>query len=244
MSFNPVKNAFTNQELFGSDIRMTLSGTMHKIAYLFASLCVGAGLGWYLFSIQSAYAYPALFGGMILGIICVLVGIFSPQNARYIALPYAFGQGLTLSIFSHMLEMRYPGIAVTAVSLSSATALAMLILYRFRIIKVTEQLRSIIVSATAAIALTYTIVFFLWLFGVNVTPFYQSSGTMSILFSLFVVGLAAFNLLLDFDLIEKGTERGLPEFMEWYAAFSLLVTLVWLYVEILRLLIKLSRRRS
>ncbi len=141
------------------------------------------------------------------------------------------------------LELRYPGIAITAVSLSAATAAAMLALYRFKIITVTERLRSTIVSATAAIALTYFLVLFMGLFGFNTAAFFQSSSSISILFSLFVVGIAAFNLLLDFDLIEKGSERGFPQYMEWFAAFSLLVTLIWLYLEIVRLLIKLSRRK-
>lgn len=244
MSFNPIKSTFSNHDLYGSPSAMTHSGTFHKIAYLFFVLAGGVWAGWSLFTTQSPFLGLAFWGGFIGAVICALVAIFSPQNTRYTALPYAFGQGLALSIMAQYLEIRYPGIAVTAVSLSCATAFAMLILYKFEIIKVTEQLKSVIVSATAAIALTYFIVIILGLFGFNTTAFFAGSGTMSILFSLFVVGIAAFNLLLDFDLIEKGTERGLPKYMEWYAAFSLLVTLIWLYVEVLRLLLKLSRRRS
>lgn len=244
MSYNPVKNAFHNQTLYGSEHTMTISGTLHKIAYLFASLGVGAGLGIYLTAIQSPYTMLAFWAAFIGAFICGIITVFSPQQARYTSLFYAFGQGVTLSIISQAFEAYYPGIVVTAVSLSGATALAMYLLYSFKIIEVTEQLRSVIISATAGIALTYSIVFLLWIFGVNVAPFYQSGGTMSILFSLFVVGIAAFNLLLDFDLIEKGSDHGLPQYMEWYAAFSLLVTLIWLYLEILRLLSKLNNRKK
>lgn len=243
MSFNPVKNTFYNHELYGSSQPMTQSGTLAKITYLFVALAAGAGLGWYLFNYQPALMGLGLGGGFILGLVCGIVTVFAPRLAPYFALPYAFGQGTALSVMSQALEEAFPGIAITAVTLSAATALAMLLLYRLEIIKVTETLRSILLTATAAIGVTYLLVFFLWLVGVNTAPFYQSSSLLSIGFSLFVVGIAAFNLLLDFDLIEKGSERGLPKFMEWYAAFSLLVTLIWLYLEIVRLLIKVSRRK-
>ncbi len=243
MSFNPVKDAFSNRELYGSSQAMTQSGTLAKISYLFAALAVGAGLGWYLYSGQSSLMGIALGGGFILSLVCGIIAVFAPHLTPYVALPYAFGQGITLSIMALTLEVVYPGIPLAAVTLSGATAVAMLLLYRLEIIKVTETLRSVLLTATAAIAVTYLIVFVSSFFGMNTTSFYQNSSLLSIGFSLFVVGIAAFNLLLDFDLIEKGEERGLPKFMEWYAAFSLLVTLIWLYLEIVRLLVKLSRRR-
>jgi len=244
MSFNPVKDTFYRHELHGSSLPMTQSGTLAKVAYMFGALGLGAGLGLFILSTQPTYIGLGLGFGFVLALIAGIITVFAPHRANYCALPYAFGQGLALSIMSYVLEGAYPGIAVTAVTLSAATALAMLLLYRLEIVKVTETLRSILVTATAALGITYLLVFLLWLVGVNTTPFYESASLISIGFSLFVVGIAAFNLLLDFDLIEKGAERGLPKFMEWYAAFSLMVTLIWLYLEIVRLLIKVSRRRS
>lgn len=243
MSFNPVKNVFYNQELHSSAESMTLSGTLAKMSYLFIALAMGAAIGVFLTTTQSPWTGFALGAGFIGALICGIITVFAPHVARFTAVPYAFGQGITLSIISQVMELRFPGIAITAVTLTGATALAMFLLYRFEIIKVTETLRSVIFAATAAIGITYAIVLLLWLVGVNTTPFYQDAGLFSIGFSLFVVGIAAFNLLLDFDLIEKGAENGFPKFMEWYAAFSFLVTLIWLYLEILRLLAKLSRRR-
>ncbi len=244
MSFNPVKDAFNNQQLYGSREVMTQSGTLAKISYLLFVLLAGAGLGSFLFATMSPFIGAALIGGIILSLASAIIGVFAPHLSSYTAMPYAFGQGLALSILAQGLEILYPGIAISAVTLSGATAVAMLLLYRFEVIQVTDTLRSVLLTATAAIGVTYLVVFLLWLIGINTTPFYESSSLLSIGFSFFVVGIAAFNLLLDFDLIEKGSERGLPKFMEWYAAFSLLVTLIWLYLEIVRLLIKVSRRRS
>ena len=133
------------------------------------------------------------------------------------------------------------GIVMQAVVLTFATAFAMLALYAFRVIRVTEKLRSIVIAATGGIMLFYLVAFVLGMFGVGV-PLIHSSGTMGIAFSVFVVGLAAFNLLLDFDIIERGAKTGAPKWMEWFGGFALIVTLVWLYIEILRLLSKLQDR--
>jgi uncharacterized YccA/Bax inhibitor family protein len=220
---------------------MTRSGTFSKISYLLAMLGVGAVLGWLIFS--TPYASIAAAGGLIVGLVCALASVFAPQYVPYAAMPYAFAQGLTLSIMARTFELVYPGIAISAVSLTGATAIAMLLLYRLEIIRVTDTFRSVIITATAAIGVTYLLVGLFWLAGIHITPFYENASLLSVGFSLFVVGVAACNLLLNFDLIEQGAEHNLPKFMEWYAAFSLLVTLIWLYLEILRLLLKLSRRR-
>jgi uncharacterized YccA/Bax inhibitor family protein len=135
----------------------------------------------------------------------------------------------------------YPGIVLQAVALTFGVCAVMLALYRARVIKVTETFRSCVFAATGAICLVYFATFLLGLFGVRV-PYIHQGGTIGIIFSLVVVGIASMNLMLDFDFIEKGAEVGAPKFMEWYAAFGLMVTLIWLYIEILNLLMKLRGR--
>jgi uncharacterized YccA/Bax inhibitor family protein len=135
----------------------------------------------------------------------------------------------------------YPGIVVQAVGLTFGVAVAMFLLYNFRVIKPTEKFRSMIMSATLGIAIFYLLTWVLGLFGVDVS-FVRDNSMLSIGISLFIVAIAALNLILDFEMIEQGAQRGAPQFMEWYAAFGLMVTIVWLYLEILRLLSKLSSR--
>jgi uncharacterized YccA/Bax inhibitor family protein len=138
-------------------------------------------------------------------------------------------------------DVFYPGIVVQAVGLTFGVAVAMFLLYNFRVIKATERFKSMVMSATLGIALFYLLTWILGLFGVDVS-FVRDNSMLSIGISLFIVAIAALNLILDFDMIEQGAERGAPQFMEWYAAFGLMVTIVWLYLEILRLLSKLSSR--
>ncbi len=241
---NPVRNVFHRSDLVYADSRMTIAGSITKMAYLLATLGIGAAFGAYVYATQTVeVVYSLLFVLPIGTFICALITYFKPEISRYTGLLYAFMQGISLTILSLFFEMRYPGIAVTAVSLTAATACAMLVLYSLQIIRVTQQLRSIIVTATAGVALTYAAALLLSLFGVNTSGLFMSSSIYSIMFSIFVVGLAAFNLLLDFALIEEGVARGLPKYMEWFGAFNLLVTLVWLYLEILRLLAKSSRKK-
>jgi uncharacterized YccA/Bax inhibitor family protein len=244
MAFNPVKQVFERAELYGTAHAMTLSGTLWKMGSLLALMACGGVLSTYLLLIQSAASMPLLYGAALIGVVLATVSVIWPHLAKYTALPYAFSQGYVVTMFSWAFESRYPGIALTALAFTSATAIAMLLLYRLEIIKVTETVRSVIIAATAAIGLTYLVVMLLGLFGFNSSAFFASSSLMSIGFSFFVVGIAAFNLLLDFSLIEESVENQLPKYMEWYAAFSLLATLIWLYIEILRLLVKLARRRD
>ena len=141
-----------------------------------------------------------------------------------------------------MMELQYPGIVMQAVGLTFGTLLCLLVAYKSGVIKATENFKLGVVAATGAIALIYVVTIVLRLFGVTV-PFIHGSGPIGIAFSLFVVVIAALNLVLDFDFIEKGSASSVPKYMEWYAAFGLMVTLVWLYIEILRLLAKLRNRR-
>ena len=243
MSFNMVRRVFDRQ-VVGADAPMTLSGTLAKIALLLGVLVVGAVAGCSLLLSQSALMGPVLVLVVPAGLILAIVTVFWPRIAGYTAFAYAFLQGIAVGAMTLIFEARYPGIALSAVTFTAATAVGMLLMYRLEKIKVTETIKAVIVSATGAIALTYIVLLVLSFFGVKTSAFYESSSITSILFSFFVTGVAAFNLLLDFALIEESVDKELPKYMEWYAAFNMLVTLIWLYVEILRLLSKFARRRD
>jgi uncharacterized YccA/Bax inhibitor family protein len=176
-----------------------------------------------------------------------IVLIFKPQLAQYLAPAYALLEGLVIggisSIYNDAFSAVAPGIVTQAVILTFGTAIAMYLLYTFRIIRVTEKFKSIMFAAIGGIALFYLITFLLSLFGVNVSGLHNGS-LMSIGISIAITAIAALSLLLDFDRIEQGSAMGAPKYMEWYCAFGLLVTLVWLYVEILRLLGNLYGRRD
>jgi uncharacterized YccA/Bax inhibitor family protein len=192
-----------------------------------------------------ATANTYMIGGAIGGFVLALVMMFKPNWAGYIAPAYGILEGLFIggisAFFNEMFAKSYPNLILHAVGLTMGVALAMFLLYSFRIINVTDRLRSIVMSATMGIGLFYLIVWVLSLFGVDM-GFAFDSSPLSIGISLFIVGIASFNLLLDFDSIEKAAEMGAPKYMEWYGAFGLLVTLVWLYLEILKLLSKLNSR--
>ena len=182
----------------------------------------------------------------IAGFILAMVTIFKPTVAPWTSPVYAAMEGVFLGAISQIVELKfhrvYPGIALQAVMLTSGTLLAMLLVYANGIIRVTDRLKAGIVMATGAVCLFYFASIILRMFGVQTFAF--SSSVYGIGFSLFVVGLAAFNLLLDFDFIEQAAARQMPKYMEWYGAFGLLVTLVWLYLEMLRLLSKMASNRN
>ena len=181
-----------------------------------------------------------MFTGMGVGFIAAIITIFKPTMASSTAPVYALAQGLFLGGITVMFEAQYPGIAIQAIGLTFGTLASLLVCYKTGIIKPTENFRLMIVSATAGIALLYLVNILMTAFGGGSgIGFIHSNGLMGIGFSLFVVGIAALNLVLDFDFIEQGSENGLPKHMEWFGAFSLMVTLVWLYLEILRLLAKI-----
>jgi uncharacterized YccA/Bax inhibitor family protein len=238
------KSLHENAGAFGV---MSVRGTMNKFGFLLLMVMASAMYTW------NVYAQPGNQGtatslmlvGAIGGFILAMVMIFKPNWAAYIAPAYAILEGLFIggisAFFNALFAKNYPNIILHAVGLTMGVALAMFLLYNFRIITVTNKLRSIIVSATMGIGLFYLIVWVLGLFGVDM-GFAFDSSPLSIGISLFIVGIAALNLLLDFDAIEKASEMGAPKFMEWYSAFGLLVTLVWLYLEILKLLSKLNSR--
>ena len=252
--------AFANQafqgyeQVYGASpsTTMTIQGTIGKTFLLLGILSATAIWSWTAVSAGNAkmILLPAsLIGGLVLA----MITIFRPQISPWTAPVYAAFEGVFLGMFSFLVEnqmrMRYPeiaaqnpGIVFQAIALTGGTLFCMLTAYTTGLIKVTDRLRAGVVAATGAIALLYLVSIGLSFFGMSV-PFIRSATPLGIGFSLFVVGLAAFNLLLDFDSIEKGARNEAPKFMEWYGAFGLIVTLVWLYLEILRLLSKLQDRR-
>jgi uncharacterized YccA/Bax inhibitor family protein len=190
-------------------------------------------------------ATTLMIAGAIGGLVLALVVMFKPQWAGYITPAYGILEGLFIggisAFFNSMFASSYPNIILHAVGLTLGVAVAMFFLYNFRIITVTNKLRSIIMSATMGIGLFYLIVWIAGMFGFEM-GFAFDSSPLSIGISLFIVCIAALNLLLDFDAIEKAAEMGAPKYMEWYGAFGLLVTLVWLYLEMLKLLSKLNSK--
>jgi len=180
--------------------------------------------------------------GAIGGFVVALITIFNKTWSPFTAPVYAILEGLFLGGLSSFMERFYPGIVIQAVALTFGVLFCLLAAYRSGLIKATENFKLGIVAATGSIFLIYMVTFVLGIFGVSI-PYIHGSGWIGIGFSMAVVVIAALNLVLDFDFIENGAEAGAPKFMEWYAAFGLVVTLVWLYIEILRLLAKLSSRR-
>jgi uncharacterized YccA/Bax inhibitor family protein len=222
---------------------MTLQGAVNKSIIMLAIVVGVAALAWNYVSttIDPGMAYPYAIGAMILGLILALVIIFKQTTAPYLAPLYGAVEGVFLGILSYFFESVYPGIVMQAVGLTFGIFFALLIVYKSRLIPVTQNFKLGIAAATGGIFLVYLVSFVLRLFGFGV-PYVHGSGIIGIGFSLFVVVIASLNLVLDFDFIENGAESGAPKHMEWYAAFGLTVTLVWLYIEILRLLSKLRER--
>ena len=185
---------------------------------------------------------PLMMIGVFGGLAVALVMMFKMKWATFLAPIYAILEGLFVGSVSAMYNYTYPGLPVQAVALTLLVTLIMFLIYRYRIIKVTSKLRTVVVVATAAIGVFYLIQWLTYSIGGSAiaTSLTSESTPLSIGFSILVVGLAAFNLLLNFDTVEKGVEMRAPKYMEWYSAFGLLVTIVWLYLELLRLLSKLK----
>jgi uncharacterized YccA/Bax inhibitor family protein len=244
---NPVLNdkAFQRADQLvqaGGDT-MSLEGTINKTAFLLLLVAAGATWVWtrYFQTLDPATIMPYMIGGLIVGLVAALVTIFLPAWARISAPVYAGAQGLALGGISAFYEQQLHGIVFQAIGLTFGVLAVMLLAYRSGLIKVTDKFRMIVVAATGAIALLYLASIVLSFFKISI-PFIHQGGTFGIVFSLVVVGIAAMNLALDFDFIQRGVEHGAPKPMEWYAAFGVMVTLIWLYLEILRLLAKIRRR--
>jgi uncharacterized YccA/Bax inhibitor family protein len=222
---------------------MTIGGTVAASAVLLVLLLAAGWVGWAQVdpSPEGVRLPGWLLPVMLVGLGIAILTIFKPKLARFTAPVYALVEGLLLGAISHLYNLQFDGIVVQAVGLTLGVFAIMLGLYATRVIKVTDKLRMGIVVATGAVMLVYLVSLVARLFGADL-PFIHDTGPVGILFSLAVVAIASFNLLLDFDFIEQGTNRGAPKYMEWYGAFGLLVTLVWLYLELLRLLSKLRSR--
>ncbi|MGD0521533.1 MAG: Bax inhibitor-1/YccA family protein [Terracidiphilus sp.] len=223
--------------------RMTLNGTVNKTGILLICAIATAAWTWHLFlqSRDMADVMPLMLVGLIGGFICAMVTVFKKEWSPVTAPIYALLEGLVLGGISAALDMRYPGIAIQAVSLTFGTLFVLLLAYRSGLIQVTQKFRLGIIAATGGIMVFYLLEMLLGFFGIRFAAI-NGSGVIGIGFSLFVVAIAALNLVLDFDFIEKGVEFGAPKYMEWYGAFGIMVTLVWLYLEILRLLSKIRSR--
>ena len=224
---------------------MTLNGTANKTGFLLLLCVLTAAFAWNQVEFTENGPVGAglyLWGGMIGGLVLAFVTIFKKQWAPITAPLYALVEGFFLGAISAIFNHMYEGIVMQAVMLTFGTLAALLMAYRSGLIKATENFKLGVVAATGGIALLYLVNMGMRLFGFGGMGFIHESSTIGILFSVGVVIVAALNLVLDFDFIENGVEPGAPKYMEWYAAFGLLVTLVWLYLEILRLLGKLQSR--
>jgi uncharacterized YccA/Bax inhibitor family protein len=240
---NPFSGGFG---LVSESNAMTVRGTVNKTAILLLLVLLPAAWVWrqfYLAGQNPAAVQTWMLVGLLGGFILSLATIFKKNWAPMTAPLYAVMEGLFLGGISSVFEKSYPGIVMQAVSLSIATLLVMLVAYQGGWVRPTERFKWGVVAATGAIALVYFVAMILGFFGINVS-FITGSSLFSILFSVFVVGIAALNFILDFDFIDKGSRGGVPKYMEWYGAFALMVTLIWLYIEILRLLAKINDRRS
>ena len=239
---NPALNAKTF-ERFGpiaAGEGMTIEGTVNRAGFLLLILAATAAWTWSrTFAGVPAQGY--LWGGLLGGFAVALLTIFKPTLAPITSPIYAALEGLALGAISATFEATYHGIVMQAVALTFGTLFALLIVYRSRLIPVTEKFKLGVVAATGGIAIFYMVAIVLSFFGIRIGMLHEGSA-LGIGFSLFVVVIAALNLVLDFDFIEKGAEHGAPKYMEWYGAFGLMVTLIWLYLEILRLLSKLRSR--
>lgn len=234
----------TGSVVQGDSQAMSLNGTVNKTGLLLLLTVITAAYAWSQISITPEGAtglMPFMLIGGLGGFVLAMVTVFKKTWAPVTAPAYALVEGLFLGAISSMFEARFPGIVMQAVMLTFGTLFALLLAYRSGLIKATENFKLGVAAATGGIFLLYLVSFGMSLFGKNI-PYIHESGLIGIGFSLFVVVVAALNLVLDFDFIETGVEQRAPKYMEWYAAFGLMVTLVWLYVEFLRLLSKLQSR--
>ncbi len=241
-SGNPALTDKTFRGLPRTGEAMTLGGTVNRAAIMLALVLITAGWTWNQFytSQNPAAVMPYMWVGILGGLVAALATVFKKTWAPVTAPVYALLEGLALGGISAAFEVRFPGIVMQAVGLTFGTLGALLLAYRSGLIKATENFKLGVVAATGGIFLVYLVDIILRFFGIGI-PFIHEGGALGIGFSVFVVIIAALNLVLDFDFIESGVAQGAPKYMEWYGAFGLMVTLIWLYLEILRLLAKTRR---
>lgn len=243
---NPTLSAklFERYQGVPADQAMTVEGTINKTALLLFLVVVPATWVWaeVMRATDPVTAVgPWVMGGALGGFAVALATIFKKEWAPVTAPIYAILEGLALGGLSAWFELSYPGIVVQATALTFGTLACMLLAYRAGVLRPTERFKAVIVAATGAIALFYAVSLGLAFFGITV-PYFRSTSTVSVVVNLVIVGVAALNFVLDFDFVATGAEHNAPKFLEWYGAFSLMVTLIWLYLELLRLLARLRRR--
>lgn len=237
---NPMLRGKIFERATWSNDVMSISGTVNKLIVLLTLFLITAGISWHFFPLFDF----TVFG--IFTVIAFILGIatsFKPSLSPYTTPVYVTLEGLLIGFLSCLFDMQYKGIVLQAVLLTIAVFAIMLFIYKFRIIKVDNEIVKWITLVTGSIALVYLIDLFLMFFGINV-PFLHSNGWAGILINLFVVGVASFNFLSDFYFIEEAARRQAPKYMEWYLSFGVFLTIVWLYLEILKLLAKLNSRRK
>lgn len=217
----------------------TIDGAVNKTLILLVFVVLSSYASWVLAAQSQDFSwyFPTLIGVIIAQLVLTVMIIRKPELSKNYSIIYALLEGVVLGALSLLFERLYPGIVVHAVLGTTGVIAGMMILYKTRIIKVTENFKLMVFSATAGIAFLYLASFIARLFGTDI-PFIHEGSTIGIIFSVFVIGAAAFNLAIDFDFIEKCEENRAPQYMEWYGVFGLLVTIIWIYIEMLRLLAK------
>lgn len=240
---NPVFNSqsFRSGALDSAGETMSVGGTITKTLLLITLTVISAIFSAGYVMQSQTIPYGMMIGSSLIALVLSFIIVFNPRYAPVLSPIYAVTKGVALGIISLYFASAYSGIVVQAFVLTLLVFAIMLLTYRLGLIKVTRRFRSIIIGATMAVAFFYVGMFILSMFGVN-PGLFHSSSPLAIAINIGIAGLAAFNLLLDFDFIERGSQNGLPKQVEWLAAFGLLVTLVWLYIELLRLLSRISRR--
>lgn len=254
MNFDKTSNPTLGEKIIkdyafaATDRAMTVQGTINKIALLLALVVGAAAFTWgkVMTNIDGAGVITGvngwMTGGCLSAFVLAIVISFKKEWAPFLSPVYSVCEGLCIGALSAFFEVMFPGLVMRAVLLTFSVLFAMLFLYKTRIVRVTQRFRTIVLAATIGIAFAYLISFIIGLFGVNMN-FMYGGGSLGIIISLVIVAVAALNLALDFDFIEKGAESNLPSYFEWYGAFGLMVTLIWLYIEILRLLAIVANRK-
>ncbi len=239
-TFSNTSAANDNVSVIDYSETMTVSGTINKSFILLMLLVATAFITWTL-AFNGYNPMLLTFGGAIVGLVLVLISTFKPHLSTYLAPAYALFEGLFIGGISAFFEASYPGLVSQAVGATFVTFLVCFGLYKYKIVQVTEKFKSIVIAATLAIGVYYLVSWLLSMF-TSFQPVHYGNSLMSIGISVFVIVIAALNLFLDFDQIEKGAQEKMPKYMEWYGAMGLMITLVWLYIEFLRLLSKLASR--
>ena len=244
MTSNPMMNERVYEGIISTDKPMTISGTVNKTMGLLAIVVLVSAYTWHLVTTGFPDKLNLLmWTGAIAAFVMAVIAAFKPQYSKPLSIAYAAFKGLFLGGISAVFNAMYPGIVVQAVAGTFISMFVMLLLFKARLIRATERFKSTVLTATLSIALFYGLAVILGLFHINgPLQLISSSGLLGIGLSVFVIIIACLNFILDFDYIETGAQRMAPKYLEWYGALSLLITLIWLYLEILRLLAKLNRR--